>query len=242
MKKIQKLILSVYFHLRVGVGVVGILFPFLLAVGGAIYSVPLAGSMSAYYHATPACPGTGTSSSLTETFSPCLPPGQGPMRNWFVGILFFIGAAMYFIKGFSTIEDWALNIAGVMAPCVALFPMPWPSGSAGSPTHYICAIAFFLCISFTCIFCADTSLKYMPPIPNRQRIITIYKTIYRVLAAVMILAPLCVWLFTRNSEHGTFWLEAAGIAAFGCYWLVKTTELKKSDLERRILLENLSLN
>jgi hypothetical protein len=45
------------------------------------------------------------------------------MQNWFVGNLFFIGGAMLLMRGFSHLENWLLNVAGIMAPCVALFPM-----------------------------------------------------------------------------------------------------------------------
>ena len=107
--------------------------------------------------------------------------------------------------------------------------------------HYISAILFFLCIGYTCIFCSSKSLQFMPFIPHRERIIATYKLIYRVQATLMILLPLLAWILTRHSAHATFWLEAVGIAAFGSYWLVKTSELKKSGLERRILVENLDM-
>ena len=56
MTDIQKLMLSMFVHLRVGVGVIGISLPIILAGAGKIvFGVPFAGSMSAYYHATSSC-------------------------------------------------------------------------------------------------------------------------------------------------------------------------------------------
>ena len=53
---IQQQMMKTFLHLRVGIGVLGIVFPFLLWWGGRIvYHLPQADSMSAYYHATPAC-------------------------------------------------------------------------------------------------------------------------------------------------------------------------------------------
>ena len=129
MNPIQKLMLSMFIHLRIGVGVIGLSLPLVLVLGGHLMGVSFAGSMSAYYHATgecplPKCPGA--------TINPnCQEQGNGPMRNWFVGNLFFVGAAMFLMKGFSQWENWALNIAGIAAPCVALFPMEWPCRTPG---------------------------------------------------------------------------------------------------------------
>jgi hypothetical protein len=119
MTDIQKLMLSMFIHLRLGVGIIGLSLPFVLEIGGWFNGVHFAGSMSAYYHATAQCSLPKCANGATQD-PRCQEPGKGPMRNWFVGNLFFIGAAMFLIKGFSVWENWALNIAGTAAPCVAL--------------------------------------------------------------------------------------------------------------------------
>ena len=249
MTDIQKLMLSMLVHLRVGVGVIGISLPIILAgAGKVLFGVPFAGSMSAYYHATkscaiPACPRPENAGPCAPgaTPDPCAAEGSGPMRNWFVGNLFFIGAAMFLIKGFSVWEDWALNIAGVAALGVACFPMEWPCGTSGfsiHSLHYPSAVTLFICIGFTCVFCSGKTLKEMPPCPDRDKIIARYKHWYRFLAAVMILSPVAAWIFaysTRLMAHLGFYLEASGIFAFGAYWLLKTEELKRSDVEGRAM-------
>jgi len=57
------------------------------------------------------------------------------MREVFVGILFAVGAYLYLYKGFSAVENIALNLAGTFAICIPLFPTPLP-GAAGLIARY----------------------------------------------------------------------------------------------------------
>lgn len=50
------------------------------------------------------------------------------------------------------------------------------------------------------------------------------------------------WIFAYNSGHLGFWLEMAGVSAFGGYWLVKTVELRWSQVEHKALVGLLELN
>ena len=86
-------------------------FPLLLWIGGYVLAkLPLAGSMSAYYHASDFLhPEQG-------------PPGDGVMRNEFVGILFAVGALLVVYQGYSWLEDYALNAAGALALEMPCFP------------------------------------------------------------------------------------------------------------------------
>jgi hypothetical protein len=142
MTAIQKHMLMMFIALRWGVGLVGITLPVILGgYGYFVKGIPLAGSMSGYYHATRSCSGiaaveqevTAESSGKEAANDPCLAIGTGPMRNWFVGNLFFIGGGMLLMRGFSRYENWALNVAGIMAPCVALFPMNWGNETGFNP-------------------------------------------------------------------------------------------------------------
>jgi hypothetical protein len=229
----------------VGVGVIGILFPILLWSGGEIAGFHLAGSMSAYYHANKGCPNPKTAKPVPAGQSdPCVAQGIGPMRNWFVGILFFVGGAMYLLKGFSKWENIVLNIAAIMALGVALFPMAWPGPTVGFPFHYACAVMFFLAIAFTCVFCSEKTLKEMPPMPDRAKVIAKYRFSYRILATIMVISPALAYIFSSITLKDSlgFFLEAFGIWAFGAYWLVKTKELDRSEVERRALRGELEMN
>jgi hypothetical protein len=241
---IQKHMLMMFIGLRWGVGIAGISLPVILGgLGYWVYGIPLAGSMSAYYHATKDCSGikavqqqeAAESSTKQPASDPCLAIGTGLMRNWFVGNLFFIGGAMLLMRGFSRYEDWALDVAGIMAPCVALFPMNWGSETGFNP-HLTFAITFFACVGFTCVFCAEKTLKEISQnLPDRAGVIAFYKRWYRVLGTLMIVLPICAHVFLGRDPHRMFFVEAAGVWAFGFYWLFKTFELKRSDVEYRAL-------
>src|SRR6185436_10938812 len=86
-----------YVNLRVGIGVTGAALPLLLWIGGRLSGLPgLLQTMSDYYYSG--------------------------MRDIFVGALVFTGVGLYLYKGFSTKENWALNLAGFLAVGVAMFP------------------------------------------------------------------------------------------------------------------------
>lgn len=170
MTTIQKLMLSMFLHLRLGVGIIGLSLPLVLVFGGKAMGVSFAGSMSAYYHATPQCSLPQCPDAMRD--AACQESGKGPMRNWFVGNLFFVGAAMFLMKGFSNWENWALNLAGLAAPCVALFPMEWPCRTAGFSIHsfhFPSAITFFLCAGFTLhLLLRENASTDSQPEPNGQ--------------------------------------------------------------------------
>lgn len=244
MTAIQKLMLSMFLHLRLGVGIIGLSLPLVLVFGGKAMGVSFAGSMSAYYHATPQCSLPQCPSATRDTA--CQESGRGPMRNWFVGNLFFVGAAMFLMKGFSKWENWALNLAGVAAPCVALFPMEWPCRTPGFSIHsfhFPSAITFFVCAGFTCIFCSEKTLRQIPnPSPSEKKKIAIFRVWYRILGIAMVALPVLAWIFAYNSGHMGFWLEMAGVSAFGAYWLVKTVELGWSRVEHKALMGLVEMN
>jgi hypothetical membrane protein len=245
MTDIQKLMMATFLSLRVAVGVIGIVFPLLLWGGGNTVGIHLADSMSAYYHANRDC----IDPQHSKPNAPCsvqpLLTGTGPMRNWFVGTLFVVGVCLYVIKGFSKWENIFLTIAGVLAVCVAIFPMPWTVGKVtGFSPHYVSAVTFFIFIAFVCMFCSGKTLKFMPDIPNRDKVIARYRVRYRVLAIAMVLSPATAYVFNEFTRQDSlvFWAEAFGIWAFGIYWLVKTKELSLSDVERRALKGELDMN
>ncbi len=240
----QKRMLLGFVWLRIGVGTLGLLLPVILVFGGMHFHVPFAASMSAYYHSCQCCPDPAHPQSLpTCPANPCV-PGAGPMRDWFVGNLFFIGVAMILIKGFSRLEDVLLDFAGAFAIGVALIYTPWPLPVPRFSLHWFhepSAFAFFACVALTCEFCSRTTLQHRNPncVPSNA----FFRRSYHVLAVAMVLCPATAWYLGLNpsqngfwSAHKAFWLEAASIAAFGAYWLFKTWELWSGDTERKALL------
>jgi hypothetical protein len=245
MNPIQKTMLSMLFWLRVGVGAAGLSLPMILVVCGEFNHVHFADSMSAYYHVTQNCPDPDSLQSAGQVI-PCSVPGQGPMRDWFVGNLFFIGAAMLLIKGFSNFEDFLLNLAGIFVICVALISVPWSSAPVPRFSlhwfHQPCAILFFVCVGLTCEFCSGKTLKYVPVRPVHGRSRAFFRNWYHVFAIIMIAAPIIAFYVGLSVGHRGFWLEAASVAAFGLYWLFKTWELSDSDIERKSIRGEIDLD
>lgn len=213
---LQEHLAGTYFTLRLGLGLIAVAFPILLAVGGRLWAgLPLQDSMSAYYHAE------------VEGRS---------MRTWFVGILFALGVLLYLYKGFTDKENVALNVAGIAAVLVAVFPMQWQCGDDCAPVsaHGVSAVVAFLAVAFVAAFCADETLNLVRD-PDRRRQLRIT---YAILAALLLASPLAA--FVLSSLLGfesalVFFVEAAGIIAFAAYWLVKGWELRQTHADRYAL-------
>lgn len=258
MTPIQKFMMAAFLRVRLGVGIIGLLFPFVLwGVGRLYYGIPLAPSMSAYYHATVDCRDPHIVATckaevthpdadrpdMTKIEDP--PPGIGPLRNWFVGGLFIMGACLFLIHGYSIWEKILLDVAGVLACMVALNPMPWKIARAsGFPIHYVSAVSFFFMIALVALFCSRKTLHYFPHGPHRKRNVTSYKLAYLCLGLLMAASPITARIFndvTGQSSVG-FWMEAFGIIAFGAYWILKTFEFHQSEIERKAIQGTLKIN
>jgi hypothetical protein len=103
------------------------------------------------------------------------------MRSWFVGPLFVLGIFLYVYKGFSDTENWLLNIAGISALGVALFPMGWNCGNNCQSVsilgneitlHGTFAIISFLSMAAVALWCAKDTLYGIPELPKEQKGLT----------------------------------------------------------------------
>ena len=160
--------------------------------------------------------------------------GQGVMRNPFVGILFAVGALLFAYQGCSRLEDYALNLAGIMAWGVALFPMKWPEGVKDSSfsLHGTFAILFFVCIAYVCIWRARDTLPLVEVAAIRMR----YLRTYQFLGWAMVLFPFLAWaLISLTPLHKSviFFVELAGVYVFGTYWVIKSHEALKTAVDEK---------
>ncbi|MBI2425331.1 MAG: hypothetical protein HYV27_21070 [Candidatus Hydrogenedentes bacterium] len=212
---LQKHIFETYFCLRLGMAVIALAFPILLWGYGCFHGIGLQNSMSAYYWAS--APGSTDS----------------PVRVWFIGVLFAIGAFLYLYKGFSAQENIALNLAAIFAIGVAYFPMEWNCGGncQSFSAHGTSAILFFLCLAYVAWFRAGDTLDNH----KSQEYKETYRKLYRFTALLMVASPVtaAVLLLVLQLERNkyVFVLEAIAIWAFALYWAIKTTEMRKSNLE-----------
>ena len=208
---LEKHILSTYFSLRIGIAVIAIAFPLVLWIGGYLYAgLHLQSSMSDYYWAA----NDGKS-----------------LRDVFVGVLFAVGAFLYLYKGFSNRENIALNIAGILALGVALFPTCM--GQCPKVTiHGICAVGFFLSITFVSVKCAPDTLGLIKDENQRAK----FRMMYKTLAMIMLASPAAAYVLnvlTPQYKAFVFYVEAGGIFAFAAYWLTKSRELSLTQAEEK---------
>lgn len=205
-----------YMIMRNGIGALGLALPVVLIVGGGFDSVQA--SLSAYYHFSP--------TRQAEY-------GAGTMRDAFVGMLFAIGAFLFFYRGHSFQEDMALNIAGICAVLIALLPMDWPVRVATPVSltaciHSASAILFFVVIAYVCIFRARDTLLIVKSHRRRRA----FKRLYLILGILMLATPASVLALKvvapDRSSRSTLWIEVVGVVVFASFWLIKSFEIRSS--------------
>ncbi len=229
-----------YFSLRMGLAVLAFTFPLVLyGYGKYRHGLDLQPSMSAYFFAA--------------TAQQC---ASFPMRTLFVGFLFAIGACLYLYKGFTDLENYLLNGAGICAALVAIFPerillsdavqhigirqlfesCPAVRAVAEAaptfPIHYIAAVLMFVILAVVAWACAYKTLDYLPASKGDP---ASFRRTYRAIAVLMVLCPatgLLLTALTGGTSSYVFFVEAAGVWTFAAYWVVKSRELALSRLEK----------
>jgi hypothetical protein len=216
--KLLEHIYDSYNWLRIGMAVTAFAFPPLLWAWGKFrYGLPLQGSMSAYYWASPG--------------------GDPPVRVWFVGLIFAIGFFLFLYKGYSRLEELALDVAAIFLIGVALVPM-CGSGvgqcSSWSFLHGWLAILFFILIAFVAMWDSFFGRREAQDETRQKR----YRIWYLATGFGMIALPVTAVVlhyFLGRADTLTFWVELAGIYAFAFYWSTKTRELRKAVADRPVL-------
>lgn len=238
-------IVATYQTLRVVLVIIALALPLVLWIGGSISKdhLELQPSMSDYYHANEVSMSElaarrAAERERREREKIRLDSGRGVMRNWFVGVLFVVSALLTVYKGYRPAEDLALNLAGIFAVLVALFPNAWDE--PGLPYHGIFAVCFFLCIAYVCIFCASSTLSLVKEDKQRLRYRRLYKWLgYAMVASPVLAAILSQFLGLRSSY--IFFAETCGVYAFAAYWLVKTLEIRETNADQRAASGELKL-
>ncbi|MDU8927878.1 hypothetical protein RXV86_10835 [Alisedimentitalea sp. MJ-SS2] len=201
-----------FYRVRQALGILGLVFPFLLIFGGLLQDAKIQPTISDYYHTT--------------------------LRDIFVGALFAIGIFLVSYKGHSRengeriSDNMAATLAGVGAFGLAIFPNQLVPGTLNifehflgqwaKIGHFLSAILFLGAMAyFSLIKFARTNNS------NRRRIYYICgwvilggglgATLFSILRALPSLGH-ANWIETSGI---IFWFEAIGIWAFGLSWLVK---------------------
>lgn len=211
---LQDHIAGTYFDLRLGVGIVAAVLPIALwGIGRVRADESLRCSMSVYYY------------SLSQ---------HPAARDWLVGTLCAVGVFLYLYRGFTKPENWALNVAGLLAVAIALVPTT-PGCAKGAPptAHTVFAIIFFLAIAYVSVFRAEDTLSLVRDTDKAKRL----RTWYRILGAVMATSPFVAVALDRwtrgnpTERHATFFIEAIAVWTFAAYWITKSIELRATDAD-----------
>jgi hypothetical protein len=207
---LQRHMAGTYFALRVGIATIGAALPIVLWLGGLLgEGESLLGSMSAYYYSG--------------------------MRDVFVGALIAIGVFLYLYKGFSPAENVALNVAGIMAVGVALFPTADTGGPRGTTAtlHGVFATVFFVAIAYVALTRASDTLSLVRDTERAESLRRVYRTLGILMIASPVMAVVLSFVLSGGSPWRSiiFFVEAAGVWVFAAYWLAKSLELRETDAE-----------
>lgn len=207
----HELVLS-YHRVRRAVGILGVILPVVLIIGGILSNSQLEPSISDFYHTT--------------------------LRDIFVGTMFAIGIFLISYKGYRRdkgewiSDDWVATLAGIAAFGLALFPNESQAVvtvsqealglKVSSIFHYISALTFFICLGVFCYFKFPKTAK-----PVRRRI---YFWCGHVIVISTILITITSYMKVKGSPEMkamvvdwnlVLWLEAIGVWAFAFSWLTK---------------------
>ncbi len=239
--------LATYRQLRRGMGWLAIVYPFaLVALGHFFFNAAWQPSISDYYYALPrgldlpnACLAGTPAVTCANGWSAKAVEMSFPLRSFFCGGLLAIGFFLILYKGTSWLEDWALNLAGLFAIGVAVFPMNKVPFTTFWPTwwHFVSAILLFVCMWFISRFCAKDTLQYFelgsPEVPRYEKR---YKHLSWAMLGVLV-AGLVYFLAMKTLDALFPWtlfvIEAAGVVVFGSYWVIKSKEISKHEFGRK---------
>jgi hypothetical protein len=214
--ELQKHVFGTYFELRIVLAAVGFLFPLVVIATGWLIDDRLGvqDSLSAYYWATK--------------------DGFNASRVPFVGGLFAVGTALYIYRGYTEEENLWLNIAGVCAIMIAVFPMRWTCENCpkGWTPHGTFAVTMFVCLAAVAWRRAGDTLGLLPK--SKQ---AFFAAVYKLSAIALVASPLVAVVV--NWFIGQTWVvllaEWFGIWSFSVFWAFKTYELHQTQATSRLL-------
>jgi hypothetical protein len=194
-----------YLMLRKAVGCLGMVLPFVLAIGGAlIFSLGIQASVSDYYY-------TG-------------------MRDVFVGVLFAMGVFLFSYRGYSKRDDLMANVAAVCVIGTALFPTTPENPSATSAlignVHIAFATTYFATLAYFSLFLFTKTDATRPTTVRKKQRNAVYRVCGYAIVAALVLIAILAFLpqplkASLKALDVVFWLESIAVFAFGVSWFVK---------------------
>lgn len=154
---------------------------------------------------------------------------HSPMRDWFVGSLFAIGAGLlvYMADRKNWLDFWLSSAAGCCAVVVALFPTNPVDGPVTwvSVVHAVFAVLMMLLLTAICLRFGEREGSRDDRSRRQQRR---WRRFHRacglVIVGALVFTAACVGLGLLQ-RYAALLGESVAVAAFGLSWLVKGTEL-----------------
>ena len=201
LKSKNALVIS-YLTLRKIIGLLGISFPVVLALGAVLFfQTGLQDSVSKYYHTR--------------------------MGDVFVGILFVIGFFLFSYKGYDR-DFIAGRIGWIAAVGAALFPThqtPDDNDIFGY-IHIALAGLFFITLIYFSLFLFPKTDPEQQPTTRKLLRNKVYKACGYIMSICIVLIVIYYFLPDELASvfegyKPVFWLEAIAVVAFGFSWLTK---------------------
>ncbi len=196
-----------YLTLRILIGAVGVLLPFLMIIGKLIAnnSWEVENSISDYYD-------------------------NGTAGDILVGELFVLGFFLFTYKGYSRTDDRIADLGGTFALGVALFPdttgKQWVS-----IVHLSCALLLFTIFIIFSLWLFRKTDPNKTPTHNKE----MRNRVYLICGIIMIIAVVglfvsMLWLQPYTNDYNlVFWLESLALISFGFSWITKSEYLFWKD-------------
>jgi hypothetical protein len=191
-----------YLGLRKAIGIIGLLLPFVLAVGKFVFDSPgLETSISAYYYTK--------------------------MGNVFVGSLCAIGIFLLSYRGFDHQDRIAGIIGCVCAITTALFPTNPKdalTGTLHSRIHFTAAVILFLTLAFFSLVLFRRTNPNGQSTKQKKKRNVVYLVCGLLILVSIAGAGASFWF--HNSPFfllhtPVFWFESLAVVSFGVSWLTK---------------------
>jgi len=200
-----------YLFLRRAIGIIGILFPFILVTGSVVAGgcTEIQPTISDYYHTN--------------------------MRDVFVGTLCAVALFLFSYRGYNYMDNIAGNLACIFALGVAFFPAsatePLAPCNHTAATHHpligkihlVAAGLFFIVLACFSLFLFTRGVS----MPTPEKLIR--NKIYRICGFVILACIMLLLLFYSLPSFDfylkkyklVFWIETIALWAFGISWLIK---------------------
>jgi hypothetical protein len=198
-----------YYSMRRAIGVLGFCLPLTVALGGYfVFQIGLKDTISDYYHSG--------------------------MRDVFVGLMTSIAVFLYCYTGYSVLDNFLTNFAGLAALGLAFFPTDESLNRTLIGTiHLLSALVFFLTLALISLIQFPRSSSPLGVTPKKKTRNIVYILCGITMIICLIAIGVLKWnvnderfAFVTNSKP-VFWLESLAVWAFALSWLVKGQAILK---------------